>query len=118
MTVPTAPAVSSRHGHGATPWRRMARQLACGTPERCRATDCLRPSSKPSGRRGDRGPSQTIASARFVATWRPGCPLCGIERLFDLASHECHWNQRGNQKVAEVLSNLYYNYAPRRKEID
>jgi hypothetical protein len=34
---------------------RMARQLSCCNPERCRAKDCLRPSSKPSGRRGDRG---------------------------------------------------------------
>jgi hypothetical protein len=54
---------------------------------------------------------------------RPGdldVPYVGlkIERLSGLATHDCHWNQRENQNVAEVLSNLYYNYTPRRKEID
>src|SRR5215468_1872382 len=55
MTVPTAPSFSSSHYQGANPWLRMAREFVCCNPERCRDADCLGPSSRPSGRRHDRG---------------------------------------------------------------
>src|SRR5215813_3974908 len=55
MTVPTAPSFSSSHCQGANPWLRMARGFVCCNPERCRDADCLGPSSRPSGRRRDRG---------------------------------------------------------------